>query len=136
SLLEVAAELILQHAVDALDLLLLPQLDAVADDLRPARAAVLSGRHVALLDGALLGVAALALQEQLHALAAAEAADGSVIPSHSYRSLSVQKSTFRVHEERLRPGRPRVPYPTPLAASAAGSRCADSASRRGWIAPR
>src|SRR5690606_13245867 len=96
----------------------------------------LSGRHVPLLDGALLGVAALALQEQLHALAAAEAADGSVITSHSYRSLSVQNSKFKVQKERLNPGRSRVPYPTPFAASAAGSRCAESASRRGWIAPR
>src|SRR5690606_28739333 len=34
--LEVAPELVLEHAVDALDLLLLAQLDAVADDLRAA----------------------------------------------------------------------------------------------------
>ena len=49
-LLEVAAELIFEHAVDALDLLLLAQLHAVADHLGLARAAVLAGRHVALLD--------------------------------------------------------------------------------------
>ena len=95
-LLEVAAELILEHAVDALDLLLLAQLHAVADHLGLARAAVLAGRHVALLDGALLGVAALALEEQLHALAAAQAANGSVVSSHSFESLLVQRSKFKV----------------------------------------
>ena len=81
--LEVAAELVLEHAVGALDLLLLAQLDAVADHLRLARAAVLAGRHVALLDRALLRVAALALQEELHALAPAQPADWTDIPRHS-----------------------------------------------------
>src|SRR6185436_7926444 len=74
-LLEVLAELILEHAVDALHLLLLAELDAVAGQLGLARLAVLSGGEVALLDGALLGVAALTLEEQFHALAAAQAAD-------------------------------------------------------------
>src|SRR5687767_7184957 len=86
-LLEVAAELILQHAVDALDLLLLAQLHAVADHLRLAQASMLAGRHVALLDRALLGVATLALEEQLHALATAEAANGSVITCQDRKSV-------------------------------------------------
>jgi hypothetical protein len=41
--LEVAAELVLEHAVDALDLLLLAQLQPVAHDLRLAQLAVLAG---------------------------------------------------------------------------------------------
>ena len=81
-LLEVAAELVLEHAVDALHFLLLAQLQAVAGELRLARLAVLAGREVALLDRALLGIAALALEEQLHPLAAAETADGSDVARH------------------------------------------------------
>src|SRR4051794_34984101 len=45
-LLEVAAELILEHTVNALDLLLLAQLDAVADDLLLTRFPVLPWREV------------------------------------------------------------------------------------------
>src|SRR5688500_15769379 len=85
-LLEVAAELILQHPVDALDLLLLTQLHAVAGELLLPRLAVLTRGEVALLDRALLGVAALPLEEQLHALAAAQAADGSDVTSHLIQS--------------------------------------------------
>ena len=70
-LFEGAAELAFQHAVDAAHLLLFAQLQAVADDLRLAVLAVLSGNEVALLDGALLAVAALALEKQFHALAPA-----------------------------------------------------------------
>ncbi len=84
--LEVAAELVFEHAVDALDLLLLTQLHAVAHHLRLAQLAVLTGRQVALLDRALLRVAALPLEEQLHPLAAAQAADRSDISSHSFPS--------------------------------------------------
>src|SRR5204862_245692 len=50
--------------------------------LRLPRLAVLPGREVALLDRALLGIAALALEEQLHRLAAAEPADRTDITSH------------------------------------------------------
>src|SRR5438128_9203072 len=78
-LLEVAAELVLEDAVDALDLLLLAELHAVAGHLLLPRLAVLTGSEVALFDRALLGVAALALEEQLHSLAAAQAADRSDI---------------------------------------------------------
>src|SRR5690606_31697010 len=86
--LEVAAELILQHPVDALDLLLLAQLHAVAGELRLPRLSVLPRREVAPLDRALLRVAALALQEQLHALAAAQPADGPRVSRHVIFSLS------------------------------------------------
>src|SRR5205807_8007312 len=79
--LEVAPELILQHAVDALDLLLLAQLQAVAGQLRFPRLAVLAGREVAFLNRALLRVAPLPFQEQLHRLTAAEPADRSDISS-------------------------------------------------------
>ena len=81
--LEVAAELVLEHPVDALDLLLLAQLQAVADDLRLAQLAVLARRQVALLDRALLGVAALSLEEELHAFAPAEPTNRSGITCHA-----------------------------------------------------
>src|SRR4029453_12940176 len=80
--LEVAAELVLEHPVDALDLLLFAQLQAVAHDLRLAQLAVLPRRHVALLDRALLGVAALPLEEELHAFTTAEPTNGSAITCH------------------------------------------------------
>ena len=92
--LEVAAELVLEHAVGALDLLLLAQLHAVADHLRLARPAVLAGRDVALLDRALVRVAALALQEELHAFAPAEPADRTDISSHSIPLSLLQLRTF------------------------------------------
>src|SRR5258708_613124 len=81
-LLEVGAELRLEHAVDALDLLLLPQLQALAEPAAAAARAVLAGREVAALDRALLLEAAVALQEQLHPFAPAEPADGSGVSCH------------------------------------------------------
>ena len=80
--LEVAPELVLENAVDALDLLLLAQLQAVAHELRLAQLAVLPGRKVALLDRALLRVAALSLEEELHAFAPAQPADRSDVTCH------------------------------------------------------
>src|SRR4029077_14985871 len=68
------AELLLHEPVDAARLLLLAQLEqvlAVAD----AAAAVLAGRVGLALHRALHRVALLALEEQLHPLTAAEAAD-------------------------------------------------------------
>src|SRR5262249_29330307 len=97
---EVAPELSLEDAVHAAQLLLLAQLDRVLGELRP-RLAVLAGWIVAALDGALVRVAALALEEQLESLAAAQTAD---------------RSRVSCHVRLLRPG----------AASAAGSRCAGS----------
>src|SRR5262245_5775000 len=78
-------ELVLQHAVQPLDLLLLAQLQAVALQLglHAAALAVLAGRVVALLDRALLGEAALALEEELHALPPAQPANRTDIPGHA-----------------------------------------------------
>src|SRR5207237_2641398 len=90
-LLEIAAELLLQHPVDALHLLLLAELDAVAGQLLLARLAVLPRREVALLDRAFLRVAALALQEQLHSLAATQTADRSDVTSHSIPHQTIGK---------------------------------------------
>ena len=78
---EVVAELALEDAVDAADLLLLAKLEAVLADLAAADA-VLAGRRRPPLEGALLGVAAGALQEELGALPAAEAADGFGVTGH------------------------------------------------------
>src|SRR5579862_3128356 len=71
SLFEVVAELAFLGEVDALGLLLLAQLQAVAYDLGLAIFPVLSGGEIALLDGALIAEALGAFEEQLHALAAA-----------------------------------------------------------------
>src|SRR5690606_36725117 len=98
-LLEVETELALEHAVDALDLLLLAQLDAVADHLATAALAVLAGRIAALLDRALLLEAALPLEEELHALAPAEPAYRTGITCHS-------RSPRFVSSPRLRGRRP------------------------------
>ena len=62
-LLEQVAELAFQQAVVAAGLLLFAQLEAIADDFRLAILAVLAGSEVALFDGALFGVAALAFQK-------------------------------------------------------------------------
>ena len=62
-LFEGVAELPFEHAVDAADLLLFAKLQAVADDLRLAILAMLSGNEIALFDGALFAVAALAFEE-------------------------------------------------------------------------
>src|SRR5581483_1233168 len=78
---EVAAELPLEQTVDAPELLLLAELDRVLRELRP-RLAVLAGRIIAPLDGALVRVAPLALQKQLEPLPPAEAADRARVPCH------------------------------------------------------
>ena len=83
---EVVAELALEDAVDAADLLLLAQLQAVLADLAAADA-VLAGRRRAALEGALLGIAARALEEELRALPAAETADGSGVTGHGSSGL-------------------------------------------------
>src|SRR6185295_9160743 len=80
----VVPELPLEHAIDAADLLLLAQLDAELAHLAAADA-VLAGRGRTPLEGALLGVAASALQEELGALPAAQAADGSGVAGHKLR---------------------------------------------------
>src|SRR5829696_3316632 len=77
----VVAELLLEHTVVAARLLLLAQLHAVLR-LPRAATAVVTGRIRATLDAALVGQAALALQEELHALAAALLALRSRIARH------------------------------------------------------
>ena len=81
SLVVVGAELFLQHLVVAARLLLLAQLHPVLG-LPHAPAAVLAGRVGAALDAALVGEAALALEEELLALAAALLALGGGVASH------------------------------------------------------
>src|SRR5262249_17395390 len=81
-LVVVAAELALGDPVDALDFLLLAQLLAVVRRLLAARLAVLPRRIGPPLVPALVGVAAVALEEQLHVLAPAEPADWSGVTCH------------------------------------------------------
>ena len=57
------AELAFEKLIIAARLLLFAKLQTVADDLRLAILAVLAGSEIALFDGALLGVAALAFEE-------------------------------------------------------------------------
>ena len=80
-LLVVGAELLLEQAVVAARLLLLAQLQQVLA-LLDAAAAVLARRIGAALDRALLGQAALALEEELHALPAALLALRGTVPRH------------------------------------------------------
>src|SRR6202022_3808438 len=95
---EVAAELVFEHAVDALDLLLFPELQAVAGELRLPGFAVLARGKIALLDGAFLRVAPLSLEEQLHRLAAAEPADRTNVTSHlaTFHHLKINPIIFIV----------------------------------------
>src|SRR5215203_742520 len=78
---EVVPELALEDPVGPAHLLLLTQLEAVLADLAAADA-VLAGRRRAPLERALLGIAAAALQEELCAFPAAEAADGLGVTGH------------------------------------------------------
>src|SRR5438270_9304159 len=77
-------ELLLEHAVVALGLLLLSQLQAVLA-LALAAAAVVARRVGAPLDAALVGQAALTLEEQLLPLAAALLALRAGVASHYTR---------------------------------------------------
>ena len=81
-LVEIVAELLLEQPVDAAGLLLRAELQAVVGRLALARLAVHPGRERATLDRALGRVAALALQVELRAFAAAEAADGAAVVRH------------------------------------------------------
>ncbi len=83
-LLVVGAELLLEQAVVAARLLLLAQLLQVLA-LLDAAAAVLARRIAAALDRALLGQAALTLQEQLHPFAAALLALRRAVAGHQTR---------------------------------------------------
>ena len=83
---EVVPELPLEDAVDAANLLLLTELHPVLADLAAADAVLAGGRRPAL-EGALLGVAARPLQEELGALPSAETADGFGVSGHWFLSL-------------------------------------------------
>src|SRR5206468_3787096 len=78
-------ELLLEQAVDAAGLLLLPQLGEVLRPLAHAVAAVLAGGIGPALDRALHRVALGALEEQLHLLPPAQAADGAGVARHYTR---------------------------------------------------
>src|SRR5262245_39631597 len=86
--IEVRGELALEHAIDTAQLLLLAQLRAVFRQLAAAALAVLAGPIGAAVDGALLGEAAVALQEELGAFAAAQLANSVTIPGHAVRPPS------------------------------------------------
>jgi len=79
-LFEVAAELLLEHAVHALDLLLLAQLQAEVGGALARGAAVLAGLGVEL--GLVLDRAAGALQEQVGAFTAGEFGLGAEVTCH------------------------------------------------------
>ena len=97
-LAEEQAELPLQHAVHPLQLLLLVQLHAVVGDLLGPAARPLAGGALLPGDGALGSLAPVSLEIELVALAPAEPALGTDIPSHC------------------------LFLPTPAASSAAGTR--------------
>src|SRR6266542_2947284 len=78
---EVATKLPLEHPIDAAELLLLAQLDRVFRELG-SRLTVLTGRIVSPLDGALVRVAALALEEQFDTFPAAETTDRIDVSGH------------------------------------------------------
>src|SRR5437868_6198789 len=81
-LLEVAAELALEHAVGAPHLLLLAKTHGVFAEL-DAALAVLTRRVRTARIGALLRVAALSLEIELHAFTAADLANGTNVASHN-----------------------------------------------------
>src|SRR5262249_10694395 len=114
-LFEVAPELILEHPVDALHLLLLTQLQSVPRELRLPRLAVLPRWEVALLDRALLRVATHSLADHLQRLAAAQPTDGADITRHLHsptlrRTAAVMRNrrdvTNRFHFQTHRLQRP------------------------------
>ncbi len=78
------AELLLEQAVDALGLLLLAQLKLVFLGAHVPVAAVHAGRVGPALDRALHRVTLGALEEELHLLAPAKAADGSGVSRHQF----------------------------------------------------
>src|SRR5205085_5530040 len=89
----IAAELRLEQAVEPLHLLLLAQLHAVFGELG-ASLPVLAGRIRTPLDGALVRVAAVALQVHLEVLAPADAAGGFGVAGHTRASASGAGSRY------------------------------------------
>src|SRR5262249_49335056 len=89
-LLEVIAELTFLGKVDALGFLLLAQLQSVSHDLSLAVFSVLAGREVALLDRTFIGKTFWPLEEQLHALAAAQTTHCIFVTCQFFFSYSMQ----------------------------------------------
>src|SRR2546428_467251 len=85
--LEVVAELGLEHAVEAPGALLGAQLDPVVAGLATPHQPVLAGDHAAALVECAVGDALRALEEELHSLAPAEAADRSTLIGHRVSPL-------------------------------------------------
>jgi len=85
---EIRAELIFEDAVDALHLLLFPELQPVSDEFRPAIAAVLSRLKISLFDSAGWFETPLAFQKKLHSFSAAQPADRSNVSSQIKLSFS------------------------------------------------
>src|SRR5205085_8313422 len=92
SLVVVDAELLLQYAVVALGLLLLAQLEAILA-LALATTTVLARGVRAPLDAALVGQAALALEEELLAFAAALLALGSGVTRQDSHPPALARAT-------------------------------------------
>ena len=112
--LEVPAELPLEDAVVALDLLLLAEADAVLGRLAAAEL-VHARRALAALDGALGRVAARPLEEQLHALAAAEPADRSDVACHGRQWSSSGQSSVSPSAVTASSRRGHLPSRRPMA---------------------
>jgi hypothetical protein len=82
-LLEKEMELFFGKAVDPLDLLLLPQLDAVIGHLATAALPVLAGGVGPPVEGAFTGVATVSLEKQLDIFASANPTVGTGILSQN-----------------------------------------------------
>src|SRR5437763_2694257 len=113
---EVVAELLFQREIDALGLLLLTELESVANDLGFAVFSVLSGGEIALLYRTLFSETLCSLEEQLHAFATAKATYRTFITCQlsillssidrftgwlSLHSRSVFQSRVASHESRI-----------------------------------
>jgi len=72
-------KLLFREAVDSLDLLLLPQLNAVVGCLAAAAFAVLARRIGAPVERALIGIASISLEKELYILTPANPAVGTPV---------------------------------------------------------
>ncbi len=97
----IGAELLLENAVNAPNLLLFTEAHCVLGELHACEA-VLTRRLRAACVAALVGVATLALQEELHPFPPAELADGSNVTSHVFFLLKSKQNRFT--RKALRPG--------------------------------
>src|SRR5690606_17942342 len=80
-LIVIAAELAFQHSIKVLYFLLFAEVNAVVGQLPPPRLLLPRGR-VAALDRAFRSIAAVSLEKQLHAVAAANSTNGSGVSCH------------------------------------------------------